>query len=139
LSIIVRFYESKIKLKILDECSEGDYTDQILKASRRQDKIEKNKITDFLRQFIIKSMDKNSKIYVAGHRGLVGSAILRALEKQGFTNLITRTSNEVDLRDYNQTADFLHRKNQNMYSWQQQKWAEFRLIILTEQSFSMTI
>jgi hypothetical protein len=62
-----------------------------------------------------------------------------ALEKQGFTNLITRTSNEVDLRDYNQTADFLHRKNQNMYSWQQQKWAEFRLIILTEQSFSMTI
>lgn len=51
-------------------------------------------------------MEKNSKIYVAGHRGLVGSAILRALEKQGFTNLITRTSSEVDLRDYNQTADF---------------------------------
>ena len=51
-------------------------------------------------------MDKKSKIYVAGHRGLVGSAILRALEKQGFTNLITRTSSEVDLRDYNQTADF---------------------------------
>ncbi|WP_312751386.1 GDP-L-fucose synthase [Epilithonimonas hominis] len=51
-------------------------------------------------------MDKNAKIYVAGHRGLVGSAILRALEKQGFTNLITRTSSEVDLRDYNQTADF---------------------------------
>lgn len=51
-------------------------------------------------------MQKNSKIYVAGHRGLVGSAILRALEKQGFTNLITRTSSEVDLRDYNQTADF---------------------------------
>lgn len=51
-------------------------------------------------------MQKNSKIYVAGHRGLVGSAILRALEQQGFTNLITRTSSEVDLRDYNQTADF---------------------------------
>ena len=51
-------------------------------------------------------MQKNSKIYVAGHRGLVGSAILRALEKQGFTNLITRPSSEVDLRDYNQTADF---------------------------------
>ena len=51
-------------------------------------------------------MEKNSKIYVAGHRGLVGSAILRALERQGFTNLITRTSSEVDLRDYNQTADF---------------------------------
>lgn len=51
-------------------------------------------------------MDKNSKIYVAGHRGLVGSAIFRALEKQGFTNLVTRTSKELDLRDYKQTADF---------------------------------
>jgi len=51
-------------------------------------------------------MDKNSKIYIAGHRGLVGSAILRALEKQGFTNLVTRTSKELDLRDYKQTADF---------------------------------
>lgn len=51
-------------------------------------------------------MDKNSKIYVAGHRGLVGSAIFRALEKQGFTNIVTRTSDQVDLRDYKQTADF---------------------------------
>ena len=51
-------------------------------------------------------MEKNSKIYVAGHRGLVGSAILRALEKQGFTNLITKTSSELDLRDYQQTAGF---------------------------------
>lgn len=51
-------------------------------------------------------MDKNSKIYVAGHRGLVGSAIFRALEKQGFTNIVTRTSDQVDLRDHRQTADF---------------------------------
>lgn len=51
-------------------------------------------------------MDKNAKIYVAGHRGLVGSAILRALEKQGFTNLVTKTSSELDLRNYQQTADF---------------------------------
>ena len=55
-------------------------------------------------------MDKNSKIYVAGHRGLVGSAILRALEKQGFTNLITRTSKELDLRDYKQTAEFFEQE-----------------------------
>jgi hypothetical protein len=54
LSIIVRFYESKIKLKILDECSEGDYPDQILKASRRQDKIDKNKITDFFKTIYYK-------------------------------------------------------------------------------------
>lgn len=51
-------------------------------------------------------MDKNAKIYVAGHRGLVGSAILRALENQGFTNLVTRTSQELDLRNYQYTADF---------------------------------
>ncbi|WP_312205864.1 GDP-L-fucose synthase [Epilithonimonas hominis] len=51
-------------------------------------------------------MDKNAKIYVAGHRGLVGSAILRALEKQGFTNIVTRTSQELDLRNYQHTADF---------------------------------
>ncbi len=44
-------------------------------------------------------MQKDSKIYVAGHRGMVGSAIGRALEKAGFANLIFRTSNELDLRN----------------------------------------
>src|SRR5687768_7609932 len=44
-------------------------------------------------------MDKNSKIYIAGHRGMVGSALHRTLEKAGFTNLITRFSAELDLRD----------------------------------------
>ena len=43
-------------------------------------------------------MDKNAKIYVAGHRGMVGSAIVRALEKQGYTNIVKRTSKELDLR-----------------------------------------
>jgi GDP-L-fucose synthase len=43
-------------------------------------------------------MKKNSSIYVAGHRGLVGSALVRALRQQGFTNIITRTSQELDLR-----------------------------------------
>ena len=42
-------------------------------------------------------MEKNSKIYVAGHNGMVGSAILRALKKQGYTNIITRTHKELDL------------------------------------------
>ena len=42
-------------------------------------------------------MDKNSKIYVAGHRGMVGSAIVRELQKQGYTNIITRTHKELDL------------------------------------------
>ncbi|WP_079710643.1 GDP-L-fucose synthase [Paraliobacillus ryukyuensis] len=44
-------------------------------------------------------MEKDSKIYVAGHRGLVGSAIVRQLEKQGYTNLVYRTSSELDLKD----------------------------------------
>lgn len=43
-------------------------------------------------------IEKNAKIYVAGHRGMVGSAIVRALKNQGYTNIITRTSKEIDLR-----------------------------------------
>jgi len=42
-------------------------------------------------------VEKNSKIYIAGHRGMVGSAIVRNLEKRGFTNLVFRTSKELDL------------------------------------------
>lgn len=44
-------------------------------------------------------MNFDSKIYVAGHRGLVGSAILRRLKSEGYTNLVYRTSSELDLRD----------------------------------------
>lgn len=44
-------------------------------------------------------MEKSSKIFVAGHRGMVGSAIIRKLEQEGFTNIITRTSAELDLRN----------------------------------------
>lgn len=42
-------------------------------------------------------MNKDSKIYVAGHRGMVGSAIVRELQRQGYTNIITRTHKELDL------------------------------------------
>lgn len=42
-------------------------------------------------------MNYNSKIYVAGHQGLVGSAILRGLQKRGYTNIITRTHSELDI------------------------------------------
>ena len=44
-------------------------------------------------------MEKKDKIYVAGHRGMVGSAIVRKLEREGYTNLITRSSAELDLRN----------------------------------------
>ncbi|NLZ69470.1 MAG: GDP-L-fucose synthase, partial [Spirochaetales bacterium] len=43
-------------------------------------------------------MEKDAKIYVAGHRGMVGSAIVRCLEKTGYTNIVVRTSKELDLR-----------------------------------------
>jgi GDP-L-fucose synthase len=47
------------------------------------------------------------KIYVAGHRGLVGSAILRELERRGHSNIVTRTHAELDLRDQKRTNDFI--------------------------------
>jgi GDP-L-fucose synthase len=51
-------------------------------------------------------MNKNDKIYIAGHRGMVGSAIERLLKKEGYTNLITRTSKELDLRHQQAVIDF---------------------------------
>lgn len=51
-------------------------------------------------------MEKESKIYVAGHRGMVGSAIVRKLTSLGYTNLLTRTSAELDLRNQQQVSDF---------------------------------
>lgn len=51
-------------------------------------------------------MEKESKIYVAGHRGMVGSAIVRKFISLGYTNLLTRTSSELDLRNQQQVADF---------------------------------
>ena len=51
-------------------------------------------------------MEKNSKIYVAGHRGLVGGAICRQLAKQGFNNIIKRTSKELDLRSQSAVDNF---------------------------------
>ncbi len=51
-------------------------------------------------------MEKNAKIYIAGHRGMVGSAIRRKLEKEGYTNFVTRISSELDLRNQNDVAQF---------------------------------
>ncbi|MGZ3755651.1 MAG: GDP-L-fucose synthase [Mucilaginibacter sp.] len=55
-------------------------------------------------------MNKDSKVYIAGHRGMVGSAIYRKLEKEGYTNLITRTSSELDLRNQAAVADFFEKE-----------------------------
>lgn len=51
-------------------------------------------------------MNKNSKIYIAGHRGLVGSAILRKLQDDGYTNIITCTHSQLDLTDQSAVANF---------------------------------
>jgi len=51
-------------------------------------------------------MEKSAKIYIAGHRGMVGSAIVRKLQSEGYTNLILRTSKELDLRNQSQVISF---------------------------------
>jgi len=53
-----------------------------------------------------KNMNKQAKIYVAGHRGMVGSAIVRKLEAMGYTSIITRSSKELDLRNQQAVASF---------------------------------
>lgn len=51
-------------------------------------------------------LDKNASVFVAGHRGMVGSAVVRKLQHQGFKNIITRTSKELDLKNPQAVADF---------------------------------
>ncbi|MDP1842553.1 MAG: GDP-L-fucose synthase [Sediminibacterium sp.] len=58
-------------------------------------------------------MNKDSKIYIAGHRGMVGSAIARKLTAEGFTNIITKTSAEMDLRNQQAVADFFAKEKPN--------------------------
>jgi len=55
-------------------------------------------------------MDKNSKIYISGHRGMVGSAIVRNLQSKGYNNLIFRTSSELDLRDNKVVESFFQKE-----------------------------
>lgn len=55
-------------------------------------------------------MNKTDKIYVAGHRGMVGSALVRKLKKEGFNNLILRTSSELDLRNQQAVREFMQQE-----------------------------
>ena len=52
------------------------------------------------------TMKSNSKIFVAGHKGLVGSAIIRKLKSKGFNNIIIKNRNQLDLRNETQTSSF---------------------------------
>ena len=55
-------------------------------------------------------MEKDAKIYVAGHRGLVGSAIMRKLKKEGYNNLVYRTSSQLDLRRQEKVEEFFKKE-----------------------------
>lgn len=58
-------------------------------------------------------MEKEAKIYVAGHRGMVGSAIVRKLEREGYMNLLLRTSSELDLRNQGAVNQFFEQEKPN--------------------------
>lgn len=68
-------------------------------------------------------MEKNAKIYVAGHHGLVGSAIWKNLQDKGYTNLIGRTHKELDLLDGVAVRRFSTKNNRSMYFWPLLLWA----------------
>lgn len=69
-------------------------------------------------------MNKTDKIHIAGHRGMVGSAILRNLEDKGFVNIIIRTSSELDLSDTVAVANFfgVEKANYVFFSSSQSWW-----------------
>ena len=55
-------------------------------------------------------MNKNDKIYIAGHRGMVGSAILKKLQSEKFTNFLLKTSSELDLRNQSDVNSFFEKE-----------------------------
>ena len=57
-------------------------------------------------------ISKKSKIFVAGHKGMVGSAIIRKLKKKGFSRIISVDKKNLDLLDQDQVFKFLKKKNQ---------------------------
>ncbi len=58
-------------------------------------------------------MNKKSKIFLAGHNGLVGGAILRKLINSGYENIITVSKDKLDLRNQKKVFEFIKKKNQN--------------------------
>ena len=76
-------------------------------------------------------MQKDSLIYVAGHRGLVGSAICRKLKQQGFDRLLVRSHAELDLTDRDAVLAFFERERRNTSFSPRPKWAAFSQTIST--------
>ena len=84
-------------------------------------------------------MDKNAKIYVAGHNGMVGSAIIRALKREGYCNIITRSHKELDLCRQEAVEQFFAEEKQSMSFWRLPKWEESSLTRRRWQIFFTTI
>ena len=84
-------------------------------------------------------IDKKSKIFVAGHNGLVGSAIVRKLREKGYKNIITIDKSKLDLTDQSEVFRFLKKRNRNLYLLQLQKQEEFIQIINLEQNLFIVI
>jgi len=61
------------------------------------------------------TFEKSSKIYILGHRSMVGSSILRALQTKGYSNFLLKNSSELDLSNQQAVADFFAVENQIMY------------------------
>ena len=83
-------------------------------------------------------IDKNSKIFVAGHNGLVGSAIVRKLNRKGYRNIITINRSRLDLTNQNKVLNFLKKKNRNLFLLLQLKLEEYTQITSIEQSIYTT-
>lgn len=84
-------------------------------------------------------MDLHSNIYVAGHHGLVGSAIVRALQEAGYRHIITRTSRELDLRNKEAVDHFFETEPVDYVFWQLPRLVGFWRITNIRLILSVTI
>ena len=73
-------------------------------------------------------MNKSDKIYVAGHNGMVGSAIVRQLQKNGFTTLLTRSSKELDLTNQAAVNRFFETEKQRLLAKRGGKFDEYCMV-----------
>ena len=84
-------------------------------------------------------LKKNSKIFLAGHKGLVGSAILRELKKKGFKKIIYATRSQLDLTNQSKVLNFLKRKKPKYIIIERQKLEGFIQIINIGENLFMKI
>ena len=81
-------------------------------------------------------ISKKSKIYVAGHKGLVGSAVVRRLKAQGFKNILTVNKKKLDLKDQKKTFNFLKKIGHVFRNLQiPDKTIQIKLILLVSHCF----